>query len=142
MHENQRQAEVCGSISINPLQVRGEFHTRIHKTKTDKLDAHSISRLVLSNKAHAAGVPDKQVFALRFRVRHRERHVTVINERHLVRLLAESIERYYHTDRPHQELDGETPVPHAKPPECTGATNLVATLVLGGLHHTYRRVSA
>ena len=57
-------------------------------------------------------------------------------------LLAEFIERYYHTERPHQGLDGHTPVPHAKPPEFTGPTKLFATPVLGGLHHTYRRVAA
>ena len=69
-------------------------------------------------------------------------HVIVLNERHLDRLLAEFIERYYHTDRPHQGLDGDTPAPHTRPPEFTGPTKLVATPVLGGLHHTYRRVAA
>jgi len=69
-------------------------------------------------------------------------HPILLNERHLERLLAEFIERYYHTERPHQGLDGHTPVPHAKPPEFTGPTKLFATPVLGGLHHTYRRVAA
>ena len=69
-------------------------------------------------------------------------HMIVLNERHLERLLAEFIERYYHTHRPHQGLDGDTPAPHITPPEFTGPTRLVATPVLGGLHHTYRRVAA
>jgi transposase InsO family protein len=69
-------------------------------------------------------------------------HVIVLNERHLERLLAEFIESYYHTERPHQGRDGDTPAPHARPPEFTGPTTLVATPVLGGLHHTYRRVAA
>jgi len=69
-------------------------------------------------------------------------HVIVLNERHLVRLLAEFIEPYYHTDRPHQGLDRDTPVSHAKPPEFTGPTRLVATPVLGGPHHTYQRDAA
>ena len=57
-------------------------------------------------------------------------HVIVLNERHLVRLLAEFIERYYHTDRPHQGLDGDTPVLHAKPSVCNSPTKLVATPVI------------
>jgi len=69
-------------------------------------------------------------------------HVIVLNERHLERLLAEFIERYYHTNRPHQGLDGDTPIWHAKPAVFSGPTKLVATPVLGGLHHTYRRVAA
>jgi hypothetical protein len=56
--------------------------------------------------------------------------------------IAGFIERYYHTDRPHQGLEGDTPVPHTQPPEFTGPTRLVTTPVLGGLHHTYRRVAA
>ena len=69
-------------------------------------------------------------------------HVIVLNERHLERMLAEFIENYYHAERPHQGLDGDTPIPHTTPPEFTGRTKLVATPVLGGLHHTYRRVAA
>jgi len=69
-------------------------------------------------------------------------HVIVLNERRLVRLLAVFIERYYHTDRPHQGLDGDTPVSHVKPPVFTGPTKLVAMPVLGGPHHTYQRVAA
>ena len=69
-------------------------------------------------------------------------HVIVLNERHLERLLGEFIERYYHTDQPHQGLDGDTPAPHTAPPEFAGPTRLLATPVLGGLHHTYQRVAA
>ena len=69
-------------------------------------------------------------------------HVIVLNGRHLERLLAEFIERYYHTHRPHQGLDGNTPVSHAKRPMFSGPTKLMATPVLGGLHHTYQRVAA
>jgi hypothetical protein len=68
--------------------------------------------------------------------------VIVLNERHLERLLAEFIEPYYHANRPHQGLHGDTPISYVKPPEFTGPTRLVATPVLGGLHHTYRRVAA
>jgi len=69
-------------------------------------------------------------------------HVIALNERHLDRLLAEFVERYDHTDRPHQGLEADTPLLHAEPSEFTGPTKLIATPVLGGLHHTYRRVAA
>ena len=69
-------------------------------------------------------------------------HVIVLSERHLEHLLTQFIERYYHTDWPHQGLEGATPFPPPEPPECTGPTKLVATPVLGALHHTYRRVAA
>jgi hypothetical protein len=69
-------------------------------------------------------------------------HVIVLNERHLERLLPKFIENYYHAERPHQGLDGDTPIPHTTPPVFTGLAKLVATPVLAGLHHTYRRVAA
>jgi len=69
-------------------------------------------------------------------------HVIVLNGRHLERLLAEFIEPYYHAERPHQGLHGDTPASHANPPEFAGPTKLIATPVLGGLHHTYQRVAA
>jgi putative transposase len=47
----------------------------------------------------------------------------------------------YHIKRPHQGLGGETPVPH-EAPDISGPTRLVSPPVLGGLHHTYRRVAA
>jgi len=69
-------------------------------------------------------------------------HVVVLNKRHLERLLAEFIEPYYHAERPHPGLHGDTPAPHTTPPQFTGPTRLVATPVLRGLHHTYRRGAA
>ena len=38
----------------------------------------------------------------------------VLNEEHLKRLLKEFIEEYYHRARPHQGLQGDTPVPSVK----------------------------
>lgn len=61
------------SIVINPIQTRGQFRTRIRKTKTDKLDARSIAHLVHGGKALAARIPDENVFALRLQTRHRWR---------------------------------------------------------------------
>jgi len=69
-------------------------------------------------------------------------HVIVLSEAHLDRLLREFIEEYYHVARPHQGLDGDTPTPTESPPEISGATKLVAVPILGGLHHTYHRITA
>ena len=68
------------SIVINPIQTRAKFRTRIRKTKTDKLDARSIARLVLSGEAHAARIPSEAVFALRLQVRHRWRLVDLSSD--------------------------------------------------------------
>jgi transposase InsO family protein len=69
-------------------------------------------------------------------------HVTVLNEPHLERLLGEFIAEYYHAARPHQGLGGDTPMPTETPPPLRGPTTLVATPVLGGLHHRYERRAA
>ena len=67
-------------------------------------------------------------------------HVIPLSQSHLERLLREFIESCYHAERPHQGLDGETPVPY-EAPAFSGPTNIVSTPVLGGLHHTYCRVA-
>jgi len=64
-------------------------------------------------------------------------HVIVLNQKHLEQLLTEFIEEYYHTARPHQGLNGDTPVPQEKPFEITGSSRLVSIPILGGLHHRY-----
>ena len=69
-------------------------------------------------------------------------HVIVLSEAHLERLLREFIEEYYHVARPHQGLDGKTPVPTESPPEIDGPTTLVIIPVLGGRHHRYVPVAA
>jgi putative transposase len=57
-------------------------------------------------------------------------------------LLKEFIEEYYHLARPHQGLNGDTPVPNAKPESAADASRLVSISVVGGLHHRYMRVAA
>jgi putative transposase len=63
--------------------------------------------------------------------------VIVFNEEHLKRLLKDFIEEYYHLARPHQGLNGDTPVPSAKPEPSADVSRLVSTPVVGGLHHRY-----
>jgi putative transposase len=69
-------------------------------------------------------------------------HVIVLGQGHLARLLREFIEEYYHVARPHQGLDGETPVLQTKQPQISGPSKLISIPVLGGLHHRYIRVAA
>ena len=65
-------------------------------------------------------------------------HVIVLNEAHLVRILSEYID-YYHTARPHQSLDHNAPFPRIVESPENG--RVVAELILGGLHHRYRRAA-
>ena len=69
-------------------------------------------------------------------------HVIVLNAGHLKRVLKEFIEEYYHLARPHQGLNGDTPVPSGKPKPTAEVTRLVSIPVVGGLHHRYMRVAA
>ncbi|MFH0793500.1 MAG: integrase core domain-containing protein [bacterium] len=69
-------------------------------------------------------------------------HVIVLNQKHLRRLLKEFIEAYYHAERPHQGLDGQTPNPRTRPELIESGSNIVSIPVLGGLHHCYQRIAA
>ena len=69
-------------------------------------------------------------------------HIIVLNEGHLKRLLKEFIEEYYHLARPHQGLNGDTPVLRAKPESAANVSRLVSIPVVGGLHHRYMRMAA
>jgi transposase InsO family protein len=68
-------------------------------------------------------------------------HVVPLSQKHLERLLREFIEDYYHPERPHQGLAGDTPIPY-EAPDVIGPTRLASRPVLGGLHHAYERVAA
>jgi len=63
-------------------------------------------------------------------------HVTVLNERHSVRLLRQYVD-HYNLARPHRSLALTAPVPRPrllKPPD---AGRVISRPVLGGLHHEY-----
>jgi transposase InsO family protein len=59
-----------------------------------------------------------------------------MGESHLRRTVREYVE-YYNNDRTHQSLDGNAPKPRA----CEAVGDVVATPVLGGLHHRYSRAA-
>jgi len=61
------------AVVINPIQTNAKFRARIRRAKTDKLDAVTIARLVLSGEARAARVPDERTLELRLLTRHRWR---------------------------------------------------------------------
>ncbi len=65
-------------------------------------------------------------------------HVIVFGQRQLRCLLNEYVGDYYHTERPHQSLLGNTPLPTAVPEEPPDPDKLVSIPILGGLHHKYR----
>jgi len=66
-------------------------------------------------------------------------HLLVLGERHLERALREYVGTFYNLARPHLSLDGNSPLPRTR--EATPAEVVIATPVLGGLHHTYRRAA-
>jgi putative transposase len=69
-------------------------------------------------------------------------HVIVLSQSHLERLLREFIEEYYHVARPHQGLNGDTPILQTKQPQISGPSKLISIPVLGGFHHRYLRIAA
>jgi transposase InsO family protein len=64
--------------------------------------------------------------------------VTVLNERHLHRIVSAYL-AYYHQARPHLSLERNAPVPRQVEPPALGPA--VCERMVGGLHHRYRRVS-
>jgi transposase InsO family protein len=69
-------------------------------------------------------------------------HVIVLNEGHRRQLLKEFIAQYYHRARPHQGLEGDTPLSTPKLQPIAQPTELLSIPIVGGLHHRYVRVAA
>lgn len=64
-------------------------------------------------------------------------NVIIINEKHLHYLLTEYINNYYNLSRTHLSLEKDAPI--HRPIQSHG--RIVSSSILGGLHHTYRRVA-
>lgn len=69
-------------------------------------------------------------------------HVIPINEKHLMSLLREYVQKYYHPVRTHQGINCQTPILSDKPAITTvKETVLVSESILGGLYHGYQKAS-
>lgn len=66
------------------------------------------------------------------------RHVIVLNERHLKRILRSYL-AYYHEDRTHLSLDRNSPTSRKIEPREQG--EVISMPRVGGLHHRYRRAA-
>ncbi len=64
--------------------------------------------------------------------------VIILNERHLHRIVSSYLD-YYHRARAHLSLDRNAPVRRDIEPAAAG--RVVSELMVGGLHHRYRRVA-
>ena len=67
-------------------------------------------------------------------------HILILIENHLRRTVAEYI-RYHNACRPHQGFGQVIPMGVGSRREPTGEGKVVATPILGGLHHDYRRAA-
>jgi len=66
-------------------------------------------------------------------------HIIILGEAHLRSVLAEYV-AYFNAGRPHQGIAQRVPSP--RPDDvCGSGASIVATPVLGGLHHEYRRAA-
>jgi len=69
-------------------------------------------------------------------------HMIPVNEWHCYRLIKEYVDDYYHSERPHMGLEGDTPNPHSILSHSPARTKLKAIPNIGGLHHRYQKVIA
>ncbi len=68
-------------------------------------------------------------------------HVLILSEAHLRRILNEYV-RYFNRSRPHQGIDQQIPEPGDTVASTdSGAADVVAFPVLGGLHYKYLKVA-
>ena len=69
-------------------------------------------------------------------------HVIPFNEKHLKYLLRQYFQKYYHTERTHQGIGCQTPIPGEKRPGTLAKdTVLDPTPILGGLYHSYKKAA-
>ncbi len=69
-------------------------------------------------------------------------HIVILGENHLRHVLKEYVHAYLNVSRPHQGLGQGIPSTVGSPPDQpTVRGDIVATPILGGLHHNYRRAA-
>ncbi|WP_163969573.1 integrase core domain-containing protein [Oceanobacillus halotolerans] len=69
-------------------------------------------------------------------------YIIPINEKHLYHLLHDYIHNYYNTNRTHQGIGGQTPIPTPTHlPVKVEEVKMKATPVMNGLYHTYKRIA-
>ena len=68
-------------------------------------------------------------------------HVVILSERHLHRVLRESVETYFNSARPHQGLFQRIPALAESRSVSEIGRNVVGLPILGGLHHDYQRAA-
>jgi transposase InsO family protein len=67
-------------------------------------------------------------------------HLIILNERQLWRVLGACV-KYFNGARPHQGIGQQLPGGGAALIPAQGSGHIYAVLVLGGLHHDYRRAA-
>jgi hypothetical protein len=65
-------------------------------------------------------------------------HIVILGEGQLLRILRAYVDDNFNRARPHQGLGQRMPRPSPSTPEQPPEGRLIATPVLGGLHHDYR----
>jgi len=64
-------------------------------------------------------------------------HILILSERHMLGVLKEHV-AHFNRGRPHQGIGQRVPAGSASPPDQRSKAYIVATPILGGLHHEYR----
>ncbi len=101
------------------------------QTKTAAIDIRTVLTPVRAPKANS--LAERVIGTFR---REYFDHVIVWNERHVRRLMAKYVQ-FYNEERTHRALGLEPP----NGPKPIGSGPIIVDLVLGGLHHVYRRAA-
>jgi putative transposase len=125
------EATPWGSKPRHLLRDRDAVYGRDFRQRARRIGIDAIATPVRSPRANA--VAERVIGTLR---RECLDHMIVLNERHLVSVLAEFV-RHYNRDRPHRTLGLQTPEARLRP--VTGPIR--ARPVLNGLHHVYERAA-
>ena len=133
----QQARQIVWELDARDLPLR--FLIRDNDSKfTDDFDTifRSESMIVIPTPFRA---PNANAHAERWIRTVREEcldHILVLNETHLWRVIAEFINDYYNTARPHQGIEQRSPIPYGKP-QHTGS--IQRRKVLGGIINDYHR---